>query len=192
MDLIALDGHGKNIIFQALLFLTDFIVFCVLQYCRKVPVVTIGDNEADHRYMLDTSVNWRPTTKLLGSDSLWTTYKIDGGIVYETPRTLQNVPGESKQRRVCGDGTVPYWNMVHALSWKDKIETLTVDELEGAAHRAIVGDDRFFALVKRYCKVIDPRANAMMMMKQNLTNATAGGIKTLAISVEDLAESTTK
>lgn len=162
---------------------------------RKVPVVTIGDNQADCRYMLDATARFRISNALVSDQFAGAatklnllTYKIKNGIVYETPMTLQSVPGETKKRRCCGDGTVPYWNMVHALSWKDKVETLTVDELPGAAHRAIVADERFFALLKRYCKVIDPRANAMMMMKAHLTNATARGIKTLGLSSDDFAD----
>jgi len=155
---------------------------------RKVPVVTIGDNVADCRYMLDTSARFRPTTinskEEIRAKLNQFSYKIDGGIIYETPQTLQDVPGETKQRRVCGDGTVPYWNLIHALSWKDKIDVLTVDELSGAAHRNIVGDKRFFALLKRYCKVIDPRANAMMIAKRT-SNTTSLGIKTLKILTDD-------
>eukprot|EP00531_Pseudo-nitzschia_arenysensis_P006332 CAMPEP_0116134330 /NCGR_PEP_ID=MMETSP0329-20121206/10587_1 /TAXON_ID=697910 /ORGANISM="Pseudo-nitzschia arenysensis, Strain B593" /LENGTH=808 /DNA_ID=CAMNT_0003629031 /DNA_START=132 /DNA_END=2558 /DNA_ORIENTATION=- len=154
---------------------------------RKVPVVTIGDNEADRRYMVDTTARFRLITAEHATNPNLLSHKIDGGIVYETPRTLQNIPGQTKQRRCCGDGTVPYWNMVHALSWKDDVETLTVDELPGAAHRGVVADERFFALLKRYCKVVDPRANAMMRMKEAMSNATSMGIKTLtmAASVQD-------
>ena len=150
---------------------------------KKVPVVTVGDNKADCRYMLDKSANFRPT--FAGLDS-WAklnllTYKIKGGIVYETPRTLQNIPGQTSQKRVCGDGTVPYWNMVHALTWTDEVNVLTVDELEGASHRGVVADKRFFALLKRYCKVVDPRANAMMIMKNHVVKA-GGGINALNTS----------
>ncbi len=154
---------------------------------RKVPVVTVGDYQADRRYMLDTTARFRLMTAEHATNPNLLSYKIEGGIVYETPRTLQSVPGETKQRRCCGDGTVPYWNMVHALSWKDEVETLTVDELHGATHRGVVADERFFALLKRYCKVIDPRANAMMRMKEAMSTATSMGIKTLtlAASVED-------
>jgi len=152
---------------------------------RKVPVVTIGDNQADCRYELDKTARFRLMDTEHAKNLNLLTHKIDGGIVYETPRTLQNIPGQAKQRRCCGDGTVPYWNMVHALTWKDKVETLTVDELPGAAHRAIVADDRFFALLKRYCKVIDPRAKAMMMMKDAMSNATSLGIKTLQLAKDD-------
>ena len=163
---------------------------------RKVPVVTVGDMQADCRYMVDKSACFPPAAKVLydNRDDPWSklnlmTYKIDGGLIFETPKTLQNVPGETEQRRVCGDGTVPYWNMVHALTWKDKVDELTVDELDGAGHRPIVGDDRFFALLKRYCKVIDPRANAMMMMKQQTSKAESGGIGGLGMSVINISGS---
>eukprot|EP00536_Pseudo-nitzschia_multiseries_P017869 jgi/Psemu1/321250/estExt_fgenesh1_pm.C_18890001 len=147
---------------------------------RKVPVVTIGDNEADCRYTLDTTAQFPSKAELLGSSAgvgdEWSakhlhTYKLEGGVVYETPETLQEIPGEIEPRRVCGDGTVPYWNMVHALSWRGFIDELTVDELEGASHRGVVADERFFALLKRYCRVIDPRANAMVLAKAQNSKA---------------------
>jgi len=156
---------------------------------RKVPVVTVGDSVADHRYMLDTEACLNTSS---GHDALklkdLLTYNIKGGIVYETPDTLQDVPGKTEQRRVCGDGTVPYWNMIHALTWKDKVDVLTVDELNGASHRAIIADERCFALLKRYCRVIDPRANAMMIMKKNMSNATVSGIGSLALEADDYRE----
>jgi len=144
---------------------------------QKVPVVTVGDNKADCRYMLDKSANLRPNTAQLNL----MTYKIKNGIVYETDKTLQDVPGKTEQVRACGDGTVPYWSMIHVLNWKDRVDDLTVDELPGAGHRAVIADERFFALLKRYCKVIDPRANAMMMMKEQLNDATSAGISSLGL-----------
>lgn len=159
---------------------------------RKVPVVTVGDNKADCRYELDKSARFRPTTKLRTREDAWArlnllTYRITDGVIFETPQTLQEVPGpaETKTCRVCGDGTVPYWSMSHVLTWKDEVEELTVDELDGAAHRLVVADERFFALLKRYCKVIDPRANAMMIMKEQLVGATSSGIKTLGLAADD-------
>lgn len=131
---------------------------------RKVPVVTVGDNVADSRYMLDKSAMFPSDAEVLSDnrdDNMWaksnlSSYKLQDGIVTETPMTLQNVPGHKEQRRVCGDGTVPYWNMVHALTWKDDVDELTVDELDGAVHRDIIADERFFALLKRYCRIVDP------------------------------------
>ena len=156
---------------------------------RKVPVVTVGDNVADSRYMLDKSARFPLATTLLydNPDDTWSktnlsTYKVTDGIVTETPKTLQNIPGKKEQRAVCGDGTVPYWNMVHALTWKNDIDELTVDELDGAVHRDIIGDERFFALLKRYCRVIDPRANAMMMMKSKYTLSSGiGGLSDMSL-----------
>jgi len=155
---------------------------------RKVPVVTIGDNVADSRYMVDKSASFPPAAKVLyDSHDPWSkanllSYKIHDGIVTETPMTLQNVPGEKEKRRVCGDGTVPYWNMVHALTWKDDVKVLTVDEVDGAVHRDIIADERFFALLKRYCRVVDPRANAMMMMKSDNQSAGIGGLSDLSLN----------
>lgn len=155
---------------------------------RKVQIVTIGDNEADCRYEVDTSACFPTKNELFYGDP-WCkknlhSYKLEDGVVFETPDTLQDVPGQTEQRKVCGDGTVPYWNMIHALSWKNKIDELTLDELDGASHRGIVGDKRFFALLKRYCKVIDPRVNAMMMLK-NQNESYVGGIGSLGQTMED-------
>ena len=41
--------------------------------------------------------------------------------------------------------------------------------------KGVIADERFFALLKRYCRVIDPRANAMLMMKSKRS----GGISEL-------------
>lgn len=142
---------------------------------RKVPVVTIGDNNADSRYMVDQQATFED-----GNIDFTSQYDLNGGIIMETRNTLQNVPGKEEPRRCCGDGTVPYWNMAHAMTWKDEVDELTIDELEGAVHRDIIADERFFALLKRYCQVIDPRANAMLMMKGNYSGGQRRGISTLS------------
>ena len=131
---------------------------------RKEPVVTIGDSKADCRYRVDTSAAF---PKLSSNDEsnpeveeMMRGYQMKDGIINETSETLQQVPGTNEQRRCCGDGTVPYWSMVHCLNWKDSIPTVTVDELEGAIHRSILSDKRFHALMQQHCTVDDPRVRA--------------------------------
>ena len=126
---------------------------------RKQPVVKIGDYIADSRYMVDKSATFPPIDD--NSDP-WVKANISGydmkeGIITETSETLQYVPGKTEQRRCCGDGTVPYWSLVHCLTWKDSVPEVTVYELEGAGHRPILSDDRVHALLKQYCTVVDPR-----------------------------------
>jgi len=126
---------------------------------RKQPVVTVGDNIADRRFMLDESATFPPIEDIrdLKVKSIVSGHVIRDGIISETSKTLQHVPGFAGRRRCCGDGTVPYWSLVHCLNWKDSIPEVTVDELEGAVHRSILSDERFFALLMRYCVVDDPR-----------------------------------
>jgi len=125
---------------------------------RKNPVVIIGDSKADCRFMIDKSAAF-PRTDIddPAVRAMMEGYQLKDGIVTETPETLQNVPGTTEQRRCCGDGTVPYWSLVHCLNWKDSIPIVTADELEGAVHRPILSDKRFHALLQKYCIVDDPR-----------------------------------
>ena len=111
----------------------------------------------------------------------------------ETPQTLQTLPGKIEQKRCCGDGTVPYWNLIHCLSWKDKVQVLTVDELNQAEHRKILADSRFHALLKTYCKVRDPRKGAMFKMHNQHNNLRqmnkpgAGGIGNLRSALQSMS-----
>jgi hypothetical protein len=133
---------------------------------RKEPVVTIGDSIADCRYMIDKSAAFPKRDGNEGEnerqiidprvEEMMEGYHMKDGIITETPQTLQNVPGITEQRRCCGDGTVPYWSLVHCLNWKDSIPEVTADELEGAVHRPILSDKRFHALLQQYCTVDDP------------------------------------
>jgi Lecithin:cholesterol acyltransferase len=133
---------------------------------RHRPVVVIGDDMADSRYVLDTSASFPDKGDKMIESNTWANhnmhdYKMVNGRILETPQTLQDVPGKKEQRRVCGDGTVPYWNLVQCLNWKDEIPDMVIDELNGAEHRGILADVRFHALLKTYCRVRDPRASAM-------------------------------
>jgi len=120
---------------------------------KKMPVVTIGDSKADSRFKIDKSAAFKDA----GAEAMVEGYELKDGIIRETPETLQNVPGTTEKRRCCGDGTVPYWSLVHCLTWKDSIPDVTVDELEGAVHRPVLSDERFHALLKQYATVDDPR-----------------------------------
>jgi len=138
---------------------------------RKEPVVTIGDNKADFRYRLDKSASFGKLDSSSGKDSSdeqqevidpWVEefakgHRIINGVVKEMPEALQQVPGMTEKRRCCGDGTVPYWSLVHCLNWKDSIPTLTVDEIEGGEHRSILSNKKFHALLQQHITVDDPR-----------------------------------
>ena len=136
---------------------------------RKNPVVIIGDSKADCRFQIDTSAGFakfddnstdpKAQKRIVDPrvEEMLKGYQLKDGIVKEIPETLQHVPGTTEKRRCCGDGTVPYWSLVHCLKWKDAVPTLTIDELEGAIHRSILSDKRFHALLQQHCTVDDPR-----------------------------------
>ena len=129
---------------------------------RKEPVVVIGDGKADRRYKIDKSAAFSKTTDAENVDdpriaAMLEGYRLKDGIIEETPDCLQTVPGTTEKRKCCGDGTVPYWSLVHCLTWKDSVPVVTADELEGAVHRPILSDKRFHALLRKYCIVEDPR-----------------------------------
>ena len=164
---------------------------------RHRPVVVVGDDKADSRYVVDETARFPDEQDGIVQSNPWARqnlydYKMNKGRISETPQTLQKVPGKAQQRRVCGDGTVPYWNLIHCLSWKDSVDELTIDELEKAEHRGILADKRFHALLKQYCKIKDPRANAMLHLREQNKKARsrmtkgAGGIGTLQSALADL------
>jgi len=162
---------------------------------RHRPVVIVGDDKADSRYVVDESARFPDEQDGSVQSNYWakhnlSDYKMNKGRIFETPQTLQNVPGRRQQRRVCGDGTVPYWNLIHCLSWKDIVPDLTIDELEKAEHRGILADKRFHALLKRYCKIKDPRANAMLQLREQSTRARmtkgGGGIQSLQATLSEI------
>ena len=126
---------------------------------RKRPVVTIGDGVADSRYMIDKSASFEMSYDNFNTDAkaILSNYELKDGIINEFSETPQTVPGMTEKRKCSGDGTVPYWSLVHCLSWKDSVPKITVDELEGAVHRDTITDKRFLALLKQYCTVDDPR-----------------------------------
>ena len=162
---------------------------------RHRPVVVVGDDMADSRYVLDTMATFPSLGDEVVQSNPWakhnlSDYKMNCGRILETPRTLQNVPGKLEQRRCCGDGTVPYWNLIHCLSWKESVPELSVDELDKAEHRGILADARFHALLKRYCLVKDPRASAMLQSQAHNRARMmrgAGGIGSLQSTLTNMS-----
>jgi len=74
------------------------------------------------------------------------------GIVYETPERKQ---ANFKLRTgldtpCCGDGTVPYQSLSHAVHWRDSIPDIRIEEIDGAEHRAILNNKAFFKLLIEY------------------------------------------
>ena len=148
---------------------------------RKEDVVVIGDNKADARYRVDKTARF---DKLDGSSKshndeqqpidpmvkeMITGHRINNGIMEEMPTALQLVPGTTEKRRCCGDGTVPYWSLVHCLNWIDSVPTVTVDELEGAVHRFVLSDKRFHALLQQHITVDDPRNTALATIEKGVS-----------------------
>ena len=148
---------------------------------RKEDVVVIGDNKADARYRVDKTARF---DKLDGSSKshndeqqpidpmvkeMITGHRINNGIMEEMPTALQQVPGTTEKRRCCGDGTVPYWSLVHCLNWIDSVPTVTVDELEGAVHRFVLSDKRFHALLQQHITVDDPRNTALATIEKGVS-----------------------
>ena len=71
-------------------------------------------------------------------------YIIDGGRILETPNTAA---------AKSGDGTVPYHCLGIVNHWKEKIEDVQTIELEGAEHRDILSDERFYKHVLEHCRI---------------------------------------
>ncbi len=75
--------------------------------------------------------------------------KIVKGIGYETKNTYQKF----SQKRISGDGTVPYSSLNYCQFWKDDNEKqhigpqVAIYELEKAEHREILQDDRLFEIL---------------------------------------------
>lgn len=81
-----------------------------------------------------------------------TGYIVSGGVIMETPKTKQKVWGDIE---VSGDGTIPYWSLAHVKTWQSEECKITIQELEKAPHREILGDPRFHEAVSDYCRVKD-------------------------------------
>jgi hypothetical protein len=78
-------------------------------------------------------------------------FDIDGGIVYETPNTKQQLvdaPEETVRRS--GDGTVPYQSLRYSKSWESETCLSQVVEVPGAEHRDILNDQRLHTILSEY------------------------------------------
>ncbi|CAB9510324.1 Phospholipid:diacylglycerol acyltransferase [Seminavis robusta] len=77
-------------------------------------------------------------------------YTSKGGLLFETSKTRQYV---ADGRKVCGDGTVPYWSLQHCHTWKSSTCDVSVVELQKAEHREILADSRFHKAILEYCRI---------------------------------------
>lgn len=84
-------------------------------------------------------------------------HKLEDGILYEHAGTPQVdlLTGEVVHRS--GDGSVPYYCLQQSQVWANELrndpllkDTIKIEELEGAQHRAILSDDRFHNLLVEY------------------------------------------
>ena len=85
-----------------------------------------------------------------------TGYEILDGIVLETKETPQQT-SDGGTARCSGDGTVPYWSLQFVNEWRGKAD-VTVTEIEGAEHRAILADARFQRELIEYVTIVDEEA----------------------------------
>lgn len=139
---------------------------------RHRPYIVVGDANADSRYVIDTECKWKDIPQEVGKSSLfnWKDLHLSNGILMETNTTRQQTVDENGKtvfRKVCGDGTVPYWNLAHCKTWRPHLKELTVDELEGAGHRGILAESRFHELIKKYCVVPNLRTAALVRAEVN-------------------------
>jgi len=79
-------------------------------------------------------------------------YTISDGLIMETAETKQKAWGDIQ---VSGDGTVPYWSLAHSKTWNSEERLVTVQELDGAQHRRILGDPRFHQALLNYVCVTE-------------------------------------
>jgi hypothetical protein len=134
---------------------------------RHRPYIVVGDDKADSRYILDTDCKLNENTITPNPNCPWDMkqYTFDNGKILETKKSIQqtlNEQGEAIEIPICGDGTVPYWNLQQCKHWKPKLQELTVDELVGAGHRDILAETRFHKLLEKYCKLERERTAALI------------------------------
>ena len=70
---------------------------------------------------------------------------IDGGVIYETKNTPQDIIGGGTEKK-SGDGTVAYWSLQHVRKWQGACDVI-VHEIDGAEHRAILNDKKFHSIL---------------------------------------------
>mmetsp|Transcript_19801 Transcript_19801/g.37219 ORF Transcript_19801/g.37219 Transcript_19801/m.37219 type:complete len:223 (+) Transcript_19801:946-1614(+) len=85
-------------------------------------------------------------------------FKIEKGVLMETRDTPQMIDGPTKFRssavakefmRRSGDGNVPYYSLQFCRTWERQC-LVSVSELDGAKHRAILADKRFHKILTEY------------------------------------------
>jgi hypothetical protein len=127
-------------------------------YRRRPATVDEGaGGRLKSKFVLDPSATFDRVWRI-GANSLSVIpYELKGGIVYETPYTPQRITpsldGKASKpswdtKQCCGDGTVPYWNLQHCETWRNKCE-VSVNEIEGAEHREILADPRLHDILKK-------------------------------------------
>jgi len=81
---------------------------------------------------------------------------IEAGVIYEGSHTVQSKPGSTGstvERAIgSGDGTVPFSSLQHVRTWATDTN-VTVDEMPGVEHRAILADPNFHELLRKYLLV---------------------------------------
>jgi len=140
---------------------------CVSTICKRVPQYHEDESPeellARPRFEIDTETRLQSASN---SDSHGQTscsssrHKLKDGIIYEHSRTPQIdlLTGELIIRS--GDGSVPYYCLQQPQVWASELrnnpqaiaagDTIKIEELEGAEHRAILSDERFHTLLVDY------------------------------------------
>ncbi len=138
--------------------------------CKRVPCY--HEDETPHellarpRFEIDTETRLGDTIDESGSEesdeatkmsSSRSGHKLEDGIIYEHSQTPQIdlLSGTIVNRS--GDGSVPYYCLQQSQVWANEIrndprafDTIKIEELEGAEHRAILSDERFHNLLVDY------------------------------------------
>ena len=129
---------------------------CVSTICKRVPQYHEDESPEElltrPRFEIDTETRLQS-----GSNS---GHKLKDGIIYEHSSTTQIdlLTGERISRS--GDGSVPYYCLQQPQVWANELrknpqaiaagDTIKIEELEGAEHRAILSDERFHTLLADY------------------------------------------
>ncbi len=78
------------------------------------------------------------------------THQLSNGLILETKNTPQAIYGSNISVKKSGDGTVPYQSLQQCRMWQGKGVAkcnVTVHEIDGAEHRAILNDSRFHSIL---------------------------------------------
>mmetsp|Transcript_30290 Transcript_30290/g.63478 ORF Transcript_30290/g.63478 Transcript_30290/m.63478 type:complete len:777 (+) Transcript_30290:215-2545(+) len=77
-------------------------------------------------------------------------HQVSNGLILETKNTPQSIYGSNISVMKSGDGTVPYQSLQQCRMWQGKGVAkcdVTVHEIDGAEHRAILNDARFHKIL---------------------------------------------